>query len=83
MRIDPHTQFEMNGEVFVASLARGLVAQMNASSFQPCDTDQEYMAEVSERTTMQDGTKPRTDTFHHFVEDLIQDGLIRVLGCIE
>lgn len=82
MRIAPHTQFEVNGEVFVASSARSLVDQMNAGSFDPCLEERKYMDQVADRVTLQDGTKPRTDTFHHFVEDLVAAGFVRVLGCI-
>lgn len=83
MKIAAHTQFEMNGEVFVASSARDLVTQMNAASFDPCPEERKYMSQVADRVTLQDGTKPRTDTFHHFVEDLVAAGFVRVIGCIE
>lgn len=83
MRIAAHTQFEANGEVFVASSARSLVTKMNRSSFDPCQEERKYMCQVAERVTLQDGTKPRTDTFHHFVEDLVAAGFVRVLGCID
>lgn len=82
MKIERHTQFEVNGEVFTASSARSLVHQMNEASFQPDPCDQKYMDAVRDRVTFQDGTKPRTDTFHHFVEDMVAGGHIHILGAI-
>lgn len=72
-------KYAVDGREYEAGSAKDLVRLMNESSFSQCPSPREYMLEAAERTTMQNGSKPRTDTFDHFVLDLISAGMIKEL----
>lgn len=72
-------KYTVDGREYEAGSARELVQLMNEASFSQCSSPREYMLEAAERTTMQNGSKPRIDTFDHFVLDLISAGMIKEL----
>ena len=73
-------KYAVDGAEYFASSAQALVRQMNEASFSQRPTAHEFMTEVAERTTLQNGAKPRTDTFEHFVADLILAGMIKEIS---
>lgn len=65
-----------DGEIFTASNAREAVRKLRALSHVLDPTAQEFMDAVAERVLTQTGTQVATDTPTHFIEGLLQSGLL-------
>lgn len=70
-------KYEMlGGGVIKGSTAKELVGALRFSSWSPCMTEEIFMKEMSERCKFYNKSAVRTDTFEHFIEDLINGGFL-------
>jgi hypothetical protein len=67
-----------DGKTFEADDAEELVEQLHQDSFAPASSDQEWMKQTAERTVTQTGQPIRSDTAQHFVDDLLEQGLMTI-----
>jgi len=68
-----------DGVTITATNAAGLVAELNASSFQPCATPELFMREYAQRAYEMDDFMIRHTNAEVFIEDCIKYGVIKLL----
>lgn len=73
-------RFKIDGVTKDFGSAEAVVSYMHACTRTPAADDKAYMMDVSDRTITQNGDKIRFANAAEFVNDLIQYGLIKVVG---
>lgn len=64
-------------EVIEATSPAELVRQLARGSWDPAESDAEWMEQAAARAELQSGQPVRSDSAEHFVEDLLAAGLVR------
>jgi hypothetical protein len=67
---------DRGGQAYICRDARELIAAFHRKAFVKADSDQAFMEAMAERATLFTGVTYRTDTFEHFVADLLATGLL-------
>jgi hypothetical protein len=66
----------LGGGTIRGASAAALVRALRASSYAPCDSEQAFMNEMSERCRFYSGATIGTYTKAQFIEDLIHNGFL-------